>query len=218
MSFTFAQMRQLSDTLQDKSGSPYWTAPQFDRLCNMAYNIWIRLNYLKFEQSEEAKYKLRNLTLPFTVVNTRFVTFTGDIPKSRYIVRSNATFEIKCGTKVSLVRVNLNPVQNNRIDNMESDPFNRGTDQEPNVIQTTSALGVPELQVFSDTIPVEISGLYVRMPQIIDVTNNPNTIFEQDDDLTQEIVNMLAVTEDAVIENYQRMQALSQGVAQKMSG
>lgn len=204
---TFADMYSLFSTLQDKAASAYWPAEQFDEMANMAYNIWIRIQYKVFDVNEEAKYKLRNLTLPFSVANSSTVSFTGNIPDARYEVRCSATFDTNCGKTVKPYTRSCRPASNNAIDVMQQDPFNVGIDDDPSFIQTTTAGGVPILEVFSETTPISIQGLYLREPQIIDYTNNPTTVFELPNALAEEIVRMIAVDADTVIENYNRMQA-----------
>lgn len=215
---TAAQLKILSDTILDKSGTPYFTPAEFTRLFNMSYDIWVRLNWKRFEQDSEMKYKMRLLTMPFEVLNNNQVDLSTIAPALRYDARVRATFKRVCGINVDYITRSCTPVENNRIDVMESDPFNRGIDEEPTYIQTTTAAGLPIFQIFSETVPVKVDGLYVRQPTYIDLVNFPNVVFEQPDDLAEEIVSICDVDEETVIENYNRMNAeKSNLVATKMA-
>jgi len=222
-------MKILSDTILDKSGTPYFTPPEFTRLLNMSYDIWVRLNWKRFEQNSEMKYKMRLLTQPFEVLNTNEVSLSVIAPAFRYDARVRATFKKVCGwewkagarvQKVSYITRSCTPVENNRIDVMENDPFNRGIDEEPTFIQTTTPApaSLPIFRIFSETVPVKVDGLYVRQPTYIDLVNFPNVVFEQPDDLAEEIVSICDTNEEAIIENYNRMNAeKSNLVASKMA-
>jgi len=208
---TAQQLFDFGNILYDKTGSPWFNEDEFTQLFNMSYDIWVRMIWKRFELDSENKYRVRVLLQSFSVANTSEVIIANVAPAMRYEAR------VKISTTAYPQGRSGRPVQNNRIDVLQQDPFNKGTDREPLFVQTSDANGTV-FQVYSDTVPTSISGLYMRQPTYIDLVNFPNVVFEQPDDLAREIVTICARGEDEIIENFNRMQA-EQGtlIADKMA-
>lgn len=218
----FSEMYRLFQTINDKAASAYWTPESFDQMANIAYDTWTTMNYKVYEQSELAKYKLRILYgLSAPILNTNVVSFTTDIPTAKYITRANATFKKTCTIgkvpQITYPTKNIVPTQNNRIDINESDPFNKGIDDDPRAIQSVDATGSPILQIFSETTPTQIVCGFIRNLQTIDYTNSPNTVFELPNDLAREICIIIDISAESIIENYSKMQAIQQMIAPKLA-
>jgi len=208
---TAQQLFDFGNILYDKTGSPWFNESEFTQIFNMSYDIWIRLLWRRFEMDSENKYKIRVLLQPFSAVNTNEVVIANIVPDVRYEAR------IRVATQTYPQGRSCRPFQNNRNDLLQTDPFNKGTDREPSFIQTADTNGTV-FQISSDTVPTSINGLYIRQPNYIDAVNAPLAVFEQPDDLAREIVSICARQEDAIIENYNRMQAAQDRIAVKMEG
>jgi len=202
---TFEQMYNLSNSILDKSGSPYFNEVEFDSFCNIAYNDWIEQEYNKFEETQEHSVKLKNLLVEYTK-NSSNIMLNTDITNFRYLLRVNGEFTDSCNGKITR---NIRKSQLDDIDVMNQDPFNRPTTKEPLFIITAG----PKLQVFPTADKINIT--YLREPQKIDSENNPNIVFELPDYLAEEIVEICVKKLNVNTENYNQAQALNQEIAQR---
>jgi hypothetical protein len=207
---TAQELFDFGNILYDKTGSPWFNEAEFTQIFNMSYDIWVRLLWKRFEMDSENKYKIRVLLQPFEALNSRQVIISSIAPDVRYEAR------VKVTTPKYPDGRSCRPVQNNRVDVLQQDPFNKGTDREPTFVQTATVVSGTIFLVNSDTVPTKIEGLYVRQPKYVDLVAAPLAIFEQPDDLGREIVSICARQEDSIIENFNRMQAAGDRIASKM--
>jgi hypothetical protein len=202
---TFEQMFNLSNSLLDKVGSPYFTESEFDDFCNIAYNDWIEQEYNKFEINHEHSVKLDRLLVPYTKIGTE-IFLTTDITNFRYLARINGEFNDTCD---GLVTRNIRQAKNNNIDVLKQDPFNRPTTKEPLFFITAG----PKIEVLPTANRVNI--VYVRDPQKINSDTNPTGVFELPDYLAEEIVEMAVRKQDVNTENYNQANAINNEIAQR---
>lgn len=210
-------MYKLSETLLDKAGTGYFPEEQFDQLAMMAYNDWIEKEYDKLEVDQEHTSRLRYLYKTFTKANSNVVMLnlnSGEIPDYRYLIRFNAKFRKECNNKVTYPVVSITKAQNDDIDILQNDPFNKGTNDEPLYIQTEQS-GIPILLIFSDTIPLEINATYVRTPNGIFSQISPGNIFEMPDYIAEEIVDLTVKKHLGILENFNRVATETQEINQR---
>lgn len=197
---TFLEMYNMSRTLLDKSGSPYFTKSAFDIFANIAYNDWIEDACGKFEVDQESKVKLRPLYTEFSKSGSDIIILSTDTPNFRYLTRFNGTFTDEC---LGVLTRNVRPARNNDIDIMNIDPFQKPIASDPLYIQTEES-GVPVFKVFP--VPLALSGTYIRNGQIIDSNASPITVFEMPDYIAEEVVERATKKMEINIENYNRVQ------------
>lgn len=202
---TFLEMYNLSNSILDKSGSPYFTELEFDNFCNIAYNDWIEQEHDVFEQTGEHSVKLQKLLVPYTKVGTE-ISLTTDITNFRYLYRINGEFTDSCDGKV--VR-NIRKAQLDDIDVMNQDPFNKPITKEPLYIYNAGN----KISVYPNANSINIT--YLREPQRINADTNPSGVFELADYIAEEIVQMAVKKMDVNTENYQQAQALNQEIVQR---
>lgn len=213
---TFGEMYSLGQTLYDKSGSPYLPEEQFDQLANIAYNDWVENEYRKLETDQEHTSRIHLLYKPFTKPNDSIIKIATDLTEFRYLIRFNAKFEKICNGVTTYPVVPVVKAQNDDVDILQTDPFNKGNNEEPLYIATND--GVEAVwQVFSETVPLELNGTYVRNPQKIDSQNNPNTVFELADYIAEEVVMLAMKKTEVVIENYNRAKAEAAEIQQRVT-
>lgn len=203
---TFLEMYNMSNTLLDKAGSPYFTESEFDIFCNIAYNFWIGQAYAELEITQGNKVRLKDLYKPFSKVGSNTVVFPTDIADFRYLIRFNGVFS-HCGENI--IR-NIKPVRNNDIDILNVDPFNKPIATDPLYIVTSSG-GLSRFEIYPT--PISYSLTYIREPQVIDSNGSPSTVFELPDYLAQQIVSLATYKEEINVENYNRVQFQAKDVA-----
>lgn len=209
MAYTFKQIYDLAMTLWDKAGSPYLTKPDFDRVASMKYNDFVTSQIKILEDDQESTIHIQGLYRPYSVTNTATINTSTDTPNFRYLLRMRAKYRKECNGTITYPQVSVRKAPNNNVDLMEADPFNKGVDADPYYVPEATS-GVPVYRVVSENTPLEISGQYVRTPSKIDVTNNPNTVFELSDVVAEAIAKAVVLRSDVMIENLQRAQAEAQ--------
>lgn len=201
--YTFGQLYGLMQTFIDKAGSPYFPESQFDQIANSLYNDFVENELGKLEEDEEYTSRVEYLYEVVQKVNTQSIAEVADCPNFRKRIRFNMRYRYECNGVVSFPYSPIIKARNNEIDEMQRDPFNKGTDQEPSFVVTRSN-GVVTWQVFSSTLPTELNVTYVRNPQKIDAANNPDVVFETPDYIAEEIVRFIADEMDNITENFNR--------------
>ena len=203
---TFQQMYEMGNQLLDKSGSPYIPEVQFDALANIAYNDWLLQWYRLAETNHEVKRRLLHLYKKYSVLNSQTINLTSNVTDFMFLLSINGKFRKDCNGVITYPVVNIRPAEFDDIDVMQNDPFNKGVDSDPTY--TFDVSGANKLiKVFSDTVPVELSIVYLKTPQVINSDSTPSVVFEAPDFAAQEVVMMAVKKQEVVIENYQRYQA-----------
>lgn len=211
---TFLEMYTLGQTLNDKAGSAYLPEEQFDQLAKMAYNDWIEYQYNLLEKDQEHTSRLRNLYKTFQKLNSNIIDLPVDIPTFRYLVRMNIKYRKDCNGTITYPMPSVTKAQNDDIDVLQNDPFNKGTDEEPLYIMTEAALK-PALRIFSTNVPLEVNITFIREPQSIDSKNSPNTVFEQPNYIAEEIVDLAIKKHLGITENFNRVAAENGEIKQR---
>lgn len=203
---TFQQMYDMGMQLLDKSGSPYIPEVQFDALANIAYNDWITQWYRAAETNHEVKRRLLHLYKKYSVLNSSTINLTANVTDFMYLLGINGKFRKDCNGVISYPVFNVRPAVFDDIDVMQNDPFNKGIDSDPTY--TFDVSGANKLiKVYSGSVPVELSIVYLKTPQVINSDGTPTIQFEAPDYIAQEVVMLSVKKQEVVIENYQRYQA-----------
>ena len=206
-------MYDLGMTLLDKSGSPYFPEDQFDEVSSMKYNDFVTDECKKAEEGQEHTVRIHALYRPFTKANSNVIVIPDDVPAYRYLLRIKSKYKLTCGSRITYPEPPIRKAPSNNVDVMQQDPFNKGIDADP-LYKLDFAGGKKTYQILSDTVPLEINGMYVKTPQKIDSANNPNTVFELEDYIAEAIVRATVFRTDVIIENFQRAAAESQEQAE----
>lgn len=206
---TFSEMYSLMQTFIDKAASPYFPNTQFDKVANALYNSFVENELDKLEQDEEYTSRVSYLYKVIQKLNSDRIVESVDCPNFRKRIRINAKFRKDCNGTITYPTVGVIKARNNEIDQLQSDPFNKGDDTEPLFVVTESG-GQVIWQIFSTTTPVEINVTYCRNNQIINSATSPNTVFEAPNDIAEQIVSYIASDLDNIIENFSRSQARQQ--------
>lgn len=204
---TYGAMYSLFETLWDKSGSPYLDKADFDKLATDKYNDFVTAECKKIEDGQEHTVRIHQLYKKFKKLNSNIIIVGVDLPNFRYLLRFTSKYKKVCGSAVTYPEVAVRKAPNNNVDVMQADPFNKGIDADPTYVPDVSDTGAPAYRVLSTTVPLELSGTYVRTPTPIDSANNPNIAFELPDFVAEIIVNMVVGRGDIVIENLPRANA-----------
>ena len=205
---TFIEMYNLSNSILDKSGSPYFTELEFDNFCNIAYNDWIEQEHDVFEQTGEHSVKLQRLLVAYTKVGTE-ISLSTDIANFRYLYRINGVFTSVCNGVSKIETRNIRKAQLDDIDVMNQDPFNKPIAREPLYIYNAGQ----KISVYPNADSINIT--YLREPQRINADTNPSGVFELPDYLAEEIVEMTVKKLNVNTENYNQAQALNQEIVQR---
>ena len=205
---TFIQMYNAFQTLWDKAGNPYMPEEQFDEIANIKYNDFVTEECKKLEEGAEHTNHIFNLYKHFQKQNSRQIDFPADVNDFRYPVRFTMKYQKNCKNVITYPEVGVRKADNNSVDQMQNDPFNVGIDADPTYTPTrVGASPNTSFVVNSTTIPLNLSLVYIRIPQKIDSKNNPNTNFELPDYVANEIIRSIVLRSDVVIENINRAQA-----------
>ena len=213
MAYSYLGLYKLHQDLFDKSGSPYIPKPMFDRLVSMKVRDYVNAECEKLEVNQMHTNMIHDLYEPFQKAASSVIIFPDDIPNFWYLIRFYGKFNVVCGGVTTTITSPIYKAQNDDIDVLQNDPFNKATDEEPLYLPSKEN-GKKVFRVFSTTTPVEINATYIRAPKQIDVTNNPNTFFELPDDSAEQIIRELVLRSDVMIENLQRAQAEAPEIAQ----
>lgn len=201
----FGQMYTLFNSLFDKALSPYIPPQQFDDLANTEYSNWIETEYKKLEANQKYDEQLAYLFETFSKANSNTIDFVTDLTSSlRYRIRFSSTYT-DCNNKTQ--PANIQPAGNDEIDTMIGDSFWNPTDVAPVTIVTELPSGNPGFQVYSTNTPLSLNLTYIRQPQVIDSTNNPNTNFEMPDQFARWVVEKAVTRADVLVENFERAKA-----------
>lgn len=203
--------------LWDKSGSPYMPQSSFDIYANNKYNDFVEMMGRVIETEERFMADIQYLFTTFSKANSNIIDRVADVPDFRRRMRMNATFTNPCSAKLPPLLRNVRPVPNSQIDIMQNDPNNKGIDEDPLAIATQLPTGDPGWQLFSDTVPLIFSMTYIKVPQVIDSANNPNTIFEAPDYIANYIIRLVLTDGDTTIENYERSKLESAAIKEVLA-
>lgn len=203
---TFGQMYLVFQTLWDKAGNPYMPEEQFDEVANVKLNDYVTDECKKIEAGQEHTVRIHALYRPFSKLNSSSIIIPDDIANYRYLLRIKSKYKKDCNGVITYPEVPVRKAANNNVDSMQNDPFNKGIDEDPTYTPSFTA-GKQVYTINSTTVPLEISGTYVRTPAKIDSKNNPNTVFELPDFVAEEVIRSIVFRSDIIIENFQRAQA-----------
>lgn len=204
--YTFDQLYALAQDLWDRAGSPYMEKSVFDNFFNMKYNNFLTAELRLIEQNTEHSSRITELYKKFSKLNTDTIIRDVDLPKYRYIIRFKSKYSKNCKGVISYPEVPVRKATNNNVDVMQNDPYNKGIDADPCYV-IDEAGGQIVFKVLSETVPLELSGTYVRQPQKMDSKNSGGTVFELQDFVAEAIVDAVVRKADVVVENFNRAKA-----------
>lgn len=222
---TFGQMSLLFQQRMDVSGSPPFTPQEIDNLLNWAYNDWYKEFRPRFNKEQAITVRLTHLLKPLPALsNTSQITLAApgtNIPDYRDLARMNGTWNktdcygsiIVVGGVNQTVTRNIVPVPLNVVDTNTQDPFNSPNDEYPMYKQSNNGT-VRVINILSTTSPLNIVGEYFKLLQIIDSENNPDTPFEAQDYIAEEVIEIAKVLGKTDLDDFQNLQATEQEVAQ----
>lgn len=205
---TIIEMHQKCDLLLDKANSPWYTSAEKDSFINEAQNEFVETRYKLFEENERIRKALLPLVRNSVGANTSIINYDV-ITEFMFTLSLSGMFNKVCGTGTKLQRVH--PLQLDDEIGVESDPFNKSADDNPNYIEYND--GVNNIaQIKSDTTPLSYTLKYLkRARSVFNDTNNPLNnidsempIFVHDEIVSIAVREMLANTEQ--IQGYQLQQ------------
>jgi len=204
---TIIEMQEMADLLLDKANSPWFTSSEKDDFLNRAHHEFAETRYRLFEKDERTRKELLPLVRSSAGANTNIVNYSL-IPNFMFTLSLSGIFNKVCGTGTSLEKIS--PQQLDDIIEMESDPFNKSADDNPNYIEYHNGTdNIAEIK--STTTPISYTLKYLIIPTTVsrDV-NNPNNnvnsimpIFTHDEIVNIAVRMMMANTEQQL--NYQLM-------------
>lgn len=222
---TFGQMSLLFQQRMDVSGSPPFNEDEIDRLLNWAYNDWYKEFRPRFNKEQAVTVRLTHLLNPLpALTNTSQITLAApgtNLPNYRDLARMNGTWN-KTDCFGNLVVVNgvtqtatrnIVPVPLNVVDTNYNDPDNTPTDDYPMYKQSNNGT-FRVINILSTTAPLSIAGEYFKLLQVIDSANNPNTPFEAQDYIAEEVIEIAKILGKTDLDDFQNLQATEQEVAQ----
>jgi len=199
------EMHDECDLLLDKANSPWFSSQEKDKFLNRAQHEFAETRYKFFEKDERTRKELLPLVRTSTGLATSIVNYSA-IQDFMFTLSLSGIFNKVCGIGTSLKRVH--PLQLDDEIGVESDPFNKSADDNPNYIEEND--GTDNIAIIkSDTTPVSYSLKYLKIPLTVfrDINNPSNNINSEMPIFTHdEIVNiavrmMMANTEQQL--NYQ---------------
>lgn len=199
------EMHQACDLLLDKANSPWFTAKEKDDFLNRAHHEFAEARYRDFELDERTRKELLPLVRSMTVNNSAIVNYSA-IQDFMFTLSLSGVFNKTCGTGTAFNKIS--PIQLDDYAEMQSDPFNKSADDNPNYIEINDGTNnIAEIK--SDTTPISYTLKYLKFPRTVflDVNNPANNIDSEMPIFTHdEIVNiatrmMMANTEQQL--NYQ---------------
>jgi len=199
------EMQEMADLLLDKANSPWFSSTEKDSFINRAHHEFAESRYRFFEKDERVRKELLPLVRTSAGANTSIVNYSL-ILDFMFTLSLSGIFNKVCGTGTALQKIS--PQQLDDIIEMESDPFNKSADDNPNYTEENN--GTDDIAtIISDTTPISYSLKYLKIPRTVfrDVNNPANNIDSEMPIFTHdEIVNiavrmMMANTEQQL--NYQ---------------
>lgn len=202
---TFQEMQDLLWQRIDQAGSPAFTKLETDRLLNWGYDVWYIINRKNFNADQQNTVNITFLMRPFALLNTNQVKVVGvgtDIPDYRDLATMTATFPFTdCNGVTTNKSVNVVPMPISAKDKNMVDPFNKPTDQFPFYTQANNGT-FRVINIASTTVPISVQGDYFKTLQVIDATNTPNTVFEGQDYVARQIVDIAKVLMKGDVDDY----------------
>lgn len=204
---TFSEMGIELAAEIDKSGSDYFTTTEQDYALNQAQDEYTDLCYANFEKDEKMREELNPVVIGPTTFNTTSTINLTAIANFKYMLSVSA--KINSTDDFGNTTVVENSVQPRAIDKFEKNLFNSFTKPTVNdpVYQQYTVAGVKTLQVYSDGVtPNSITILYMKIPTVIDITNNPSTSADFSDAVCRKIIQIAARKQLGILENENRVQ------------
>lgn len=197
-------MQQLFWQRIDQAGSPDFTPQETDRLLNWAYDVWYLINRPKFGDSQQESVNMTFLLRPFSFYGVNKISVVGagtDLSDYRDLARMTATFDIDVCGVTQRKNINVVPMSVSERDTNQADPFNRATNEYPYYVQTHDGTS-RVIEISSATMPISIQGTYFKELQVIDGQNAPNTVFEAQDYIARQIVELAKVLAKGDLDDY----------------
>lgn len=205
MAFTFGQIRALFDQRIDQSGSPDFNPTEGDRLLNWAYDVWYLINRPKFDKDQASSVNMTHLIRPFSFANKADITVVGvgaDIENYRDLAKLKAKFNVPdCNGGTKEITPNVVPMSISEQDVNQDDPFNEPTDKYPRYVQDHNGT-YRVISVKSTTTPLELIGSYFKELQVIDAANTPNVVFEAQDYVARQVVDIAKILAKGDLDDY----------------
>ncbi len=216
MYYTFQQMVDLFNQRIDQSGSPDFTNVEIDRLMNWAYDSWYRENRPNYSKDQTVKIKMQHLLFPFSFNNVQQITLNtvnqppAMINNYRDLAKMKGKWNTKdCNGVITPVERNIVPIPLNAVDTGSQDPFNKPTDQYPKYTQDNNGT-YRIINILSTTAPLSLTGTYFKELQVFNSVANPNALFEAQDFVSREVVEIAKVLAKTDIDDYESAQITEQ--------
>jgi len=197
---TIAQMHALANLLIDKADAPWFIPEEKDDYINLAINEYTKNKYGQFEVKEKVREDLLTLVSSAYVVNLTNIIDLDAVPDFLFVLRVEMDVQASCGL---LTGVPVVPVQQDDFSESQRDPFNKATDKYPQYLQNMQS-GARTLQVYSNTVPLQIRMIYLTQPVTVDI--NAPTDCNLPEHTHEEIVNLAVRKMLGTIEGFQNYQ------------
>jgi len=197
---TIAEMHTLADLLIDKADAPWFSPSEKDRFINLAINEYTKNKYAQFEVREKVREDLLTLVSDAYIVNASNVINLEIVPNFLFALRVEVDIQSACGL---LTGVPVIPVQQDDFAESQRDPFNKATDKHPQYLQNMQG-GLRTLQVYSETVPLQIRMIYLTQPVAVNITTPTDSNLPQH--THEEIVNLAVRKMLGTIEGFQNYQ------------
>lgn len=202
------EMQEACDLLLDKANSPWFTSKEKDDFLNRAHHEFAEVQYRLFEKDERIRKELLPLVRSSSGANTAIVNYSA-ITDFMFTLSLSGMFNKTCGSGTALKQIS--PIQLDDEFGIESDPFNKSADDNPNYIEYND--GTNNIaQIKSDTIPISYSLRYLMIPRTVfrDINNPSNNInsimpiFTHDEIVNIAVRMMMANTEQQLNYSFQQ--------------
>lgn len=198
---TNAELLELTRELADKSGSDWFPDLEMDRLLNMAQNRYVDMKYKILEQDEMARAQMNPITKKSSPFLTTATINLSTITDFRYVLSASAkiNYTDKFGN-VTEVENAVQPRALNKFIKNKNNSFTKPTVKFPVYEEYND--GTHILQIFSGgVVPNSVTIFYLRIPTIIDATNNPSANVDFSNDVCEDIAMMCVEQMMGIIES-----------------
>ena len=184
--------REVYDSIMlklDKFGSPYFTEDWVSIIFNESYIEFVNLAAKEFEQSSKRRADLVNLVKKYSVPAASVIPYNLLSPDPYLLLMVISEFAFTCKTTTSNYKRRVKPITFDSFGVISDDPFNAPTDQFPAYVEYAGANG-KEIHVLSKNTPIITEVTYIKSPNRIDISGNPNGVIEMDYPQQIEIIDI----------------------------
>lgn len=185
---TYGQAHERLDVLLDKHDLPWFEAEEKDIFLNFAVSEFVKTRYKDFELDERGRQDIRTLINTVTGSGATVILPNGSPdPNLWFVLSLKGDFDVNDAGVQKRVTKAIRPIQHDDINKISDDPFNKPANDDPSYLTYATTL-----QIESETAPTSWTLVYIKQPNSVDGTNNPNTSFNLPEHTHEEIVNIAA--------------------------